>query len=383
MRTYKEIVKNYILIFKEIKAFRAIERVLGIQNHAAASISDKNGDSKGIMFWAQALVSFISGFAFMLILGACVYLAVQGEMTIGEVVAITNTMNFVLSPCQVIANGIIRLRSLDKVKTEIGEFLQIESQEKEKQFLNDRGINRIIFDHATQQISEKFSLANLTFSIEKGKKYAIVGKSGSGKSSLTKLLTEDMDSYEGVVLVNDIPLKKLNKESFGMYCYICHQKPFIFNDTVINNITLWDDYSAEEVQTALQEAHIWNVIQNLPNGIYEAVKENGRNFSGGELQRLALARALLRHPDMLITDEITAGLDNETAYNVEKMLLDKEMTLINITHRYTAELMNRYNEIIVMEQGEIVEQGSFETLMKQQGRFFELFEIEKQKREDK
>ncbi len=156
---------------------------------------------------------------------------------------------------------------------------------------------------------------------------------------------------------------------------VCYQQTYIFNDTVFHNVALYQAYSKEEVINALKKAGIYDTIQKLPDGVAEKIRENGSNFSGGELQRIALARLFLRNKTMTFLDEITSGLDNETAYEIEKRLLEGDMTIINITHRYHKALMRKYDEIIVMDNGKIVERGSFDGLIEKGKGFYNLFII--------
>ena len=156
---------------------------------------------------------------------------------------------------------------------------------------------------------------------------------------------------------------------------VCYQQTYIFNDTIFNNVALYQNYSKDEVIEALRKAGIYDTVQRLPEGIDEKIQENGKNFSGGELQRIALARLFLRNKAMTFLDEITSGLDNATAFEIEKRLLDEDMTIINITHRYNNALMQKYSEIIVMDTGKIVERGKFDELMEKKGEFFYLYKI--------
>ncbi len=310
----------------------------------------------------------------MIVLGSCLFFVAAGRITIGEVVAITNMMNFVLIPCKAIANGMIRLKAMEKVKVELDSLLELESENDNKESLEE-DIREISMDQVHQKISDSFSLDNLMLNFEKGKKYAVVGKSGSGKSSIIKLLTEYGADYTGKVLINGKELSELNRESIMRVSPVCYQQTDIFNDTVLNNVALYQDYSKEDVINALKKAGIYDTIQRLPDGVDEIIRENGSNFSGGELQRIALARLFLRNKTMTFLDEITSGLDNETAYEIEKRLLDEDMTIINITHRYNKVLMQKYDEIIVMDDGKIVERGSFDELIKKGNVFYNLYKI--------
>lgn len=181
-------------------------------------------------------------------------------------------------------------------------------------------------------------------------------------------------SYIMQLLIDSSDYKEL-LENIMHISPVCYHQTYLFNDTVYNNVALYQNHPKGEVIEALRKADIYDTIQKLPNGVDEKIQENGKNFSGGELQRIALARLFLRNKTMTFLDEITSGLDNATACEIEERLLDEDMTIINITHRYNKALMQKYDEIIVMDAGKIVERGCFDELMEKRGNFFHLYNI--------
>lgn len=374
LEVYLDGIKSDLGGHKVIRTFGAVEQILGKQKKLSDFVCRKNEDSSKTLYWAQALASFVNNAAFLVVLGSCMFFVAAGRITVGEIVAITNMMNFVLTPCKTIAGGMIQLRAMEKVKAELEDLLEQESENDKKENI-EQNIKKISLENVGQKISDNFSLDKLTMTFEKGKKYAIVGKSGSGKSSIIKLLTEYGPDYTGRVLIDGHELSGLNKESIMHVSPVCYQQTYIFSDTVFNNVTLYQDYSKDEVIEALRKAGIYDTIQKLPGGVDEKIQENGKNFSGGELQRIALARLFLRNKTMTFLDEITSGLDNATAYEIEKRLLDEDMTIISITHRYNKALMQKYDEIIVMCAGKVVERGKFDELMGKEGEFFNLYKI--------
>jgi len=374
LEVYLDGIKSDLGGHKVIRTFDAGKQILEKQEKLSDFVCRKNEYASQTLYWVQALASFVNNGAFLIVLASCMFFVMAGRITVGEVVAITNMMNFVLTPCKTIANGMIQLKAMEKVKAELEALLEQESENENKKII-DENIQEICLDTVHQKISESFSLDNLTLTFEKGKKYAIVGKSGSGKSSIIQLLTEYGADYTGRVLVNGQELSGLNKESIMHVSPVCHQQTYIFNDTIFNNVALYQNYSKAEVIEALRKAGIYDTIQRLPEGIEETIQENGKNFSGGELQRIALARLFLRNKAMTFLDEITSGLDNATAFEIEKRLLDEDMTIINITHRYHNALMQKYSEIIVMDAGKIIERGKFDELMEKRGEFFYLYKI--------
>ena len=153
-----------------------------------------------------------------------------------------------------------------------------------------------------------------------------------------------------------------------------HQKVFMFDDTLKNNITMYRNYSDDELSYVIKKAGLEDVVGSNADGIEQNVGENGKNLSGGEQQRIAIARALLRKSDVLILDEATSSLDNEVAVKIENTVLSqKDMTAIVITHKLVESILKKYDGIIVLHKGRIAEYGTFDELMERKGKFYGLF----------
>jgi len=215
--------------------------------------------------------------------------------------------------------------------------------------------------------------------IKKGGKYALVGTSGAGKSTILKLLLKQYENYEGKILLDGIELRQIDKKDLFKIITLLHQNVFIFDGTVKDNITLSNDkYTDEEVIRAAKIAGLGPLLEKLPEGIYSDVGEGGKLLSGGERQRIAVARSIITNASILALDEATAALDNETAYLIEKTILEmKDITAIVVTHRLWSELLKKYDEIIVLKDGKVIESGKFDELLDRKGYFYSLFNIEK------
>ena len=192
-------------------------------------------------------------------------------------------------------------------------------------------------------------MKNVSATFEKGKKYAILGKSGSGKSTLLKLLAGYYPEFEGEICTDEIA-------ALPDRLVMIHQKTFLFNDSVRNNLTLWKSYTENEISEVIKKAGLKEVMEHLPQGLDTIIEDNGSNFSGGECQRLAIARALLSGKDILLMDETTSALDEQTANDVENSILSLEnITCISVTHRLSRENMKKYSAVLKMENGELHE----------------------------
>ncbi len=158
------------------------------------------------------------------------------------------------------------------------------------------------------------------------------------------------------------------------------QNVFMFDDSIKENIKLYSDYSDEEVLEICNRSGLSNLISSLPNGINSSVGENGNKLSGGEKQRIAIARSLINNTNLLILDESTSALDNETAYNLESSLLSiNDLTLIVVTHKLIKNILVSYDEIIVMKDGMIIEKGKFDDLINFKGYFYSLYYLQNEK----
>jgi ATP-binding cassette subfamily C protein len=196
-------------------------------------------------------------------------------------------------------------------------------------------------------LGEKTVLNHVSLTFEKGKKYLLTGESGAGKSTLLHVISGLYDDYQGEVKIGGCDLKTAPKEALSRLVSLASQEIFLFNDTIRNNITLFEEYSEESVQKVLRQCGLEELIARLPDGLDTVISENGSNFSGGEKQRLNLARALIRDSDILLLDEVSANLDPETTDFIERTVLGLDgKTVISVSHKMPEKLAALYDENI-------------------------------------
>ncbi|HDR1448910.1 TPA: lipid A ABC transporter ATP-binding protein/permease MsbA, partial [Pasteurella multocida] len=221
------------------------------------------------------------------------------------------------------------------------------------------------------------ALRNLSFDVEKGKTVALVGRSGSGKSTIANLVTRFYDVDQGEITLDGINIQDYRLSSLRKNCAVVSQQVHLFNDTIANNIAYAakDKYSREEIIKAAKDAYAMEFIEKLEHGLDTVIGENGVNLSGGQRQRLAIARALLRNSPVLILDEATSALDTESERSIQLALekLQKERTVIVIAHRLST--IENADEILVIEHGEIKERGSHSELLALNGAYKQLHHI--------
>jgi ATP-binding cassette, subfamily B, bacterial MsbA len=225
--------------------------------------------------------------------------------------------------------------------------------------------------------SENLVLRDITLTIEKGKMTAFVGASGAGKTTLVDLIPRFYDPVEGQIEIDGISLKNFDIDSLRRKISVVSQETFIFNATVWGNITYGTENSTqEEVFEAARSANALEFIQAMPEGFNTVLGDRGVRLSGGQRQRLAIARALIRNPDILILDEATSALDSVSEQliqdSLEKIAVGR--TVIAIAHRLST--IARADKVVVLEKGKIVEQGGYQELLKQRGKFWEYHNIQ-------
>ena len=305
------------------------------------------------------------------------WMSVSGYgVTPGIVLVFLQLMNYVISPIERIPS------ILEKRKAAIGliEKMLVSVQINQEQMKENKiGMLKkgISLKDVSVSIGNKNVLHHLNFEFEIGKKYAVVGSSGAGKSTLINTIMGGFSPVQGEVLFDGIDSREIQPESLFQVMALVQQSVFVFRDTIRNNITLFKEFDEEKVKKAADQAGLRELIDK--RGLNDSCGENGNKLSGGERQRIAIARALLRGSQVLLLDEATAALDNQTSYAViDAVLSMKEMTEIIVTHRLEEKLLYQYDEILVMHAGEIVEKGTFQELMQKKGFFYSLYVVSKE-----
>jgi ATP-binding cassette subfamily B protein len=221
-------------------------------------------------------------------------------------------------------------------------------------------------------------IKNITFNVPNGKKVAIVGPTGAGKSTISRLLFKFYIPKDGGIYINDININRISQNSLRKIIGVVPQDTVLFNDTIYYNISYGNTVATkEEVISAAQNADIHNFISILPDGYETIVGERGLKLSGGEKQRVAIARTILKNPKIFFFDEATSALDSSTEKEIQKNLenVSKNKTTLIIAHRLSTAA--NADNIIVLDKGAIIEEGNHETLIQKKGKYFEMWEKQK------
>jgi ATP-binding cassette subfamily B protein len=219
------------------------------------------------------------------------------------------------------------------------------------------------------------ALHNLSFTIKPGQHLGILGKTGSGKSSVLQLLGRQFDPNSGTIHINGLALDSINLQDYRSQMAVVPQEVFLFSDTIRNNVAFGahDAVSDEAIIDVLKKAHVWHNIEEFPEKLDTPLGELGVNLSGGQKQRISIARALIRNPKLLVLDDCLSAVDTETEEIIlnELRALPQKPSIVFVSHRIST--LRNCEQIIVMNEGEIIEMGSPEDLMKQKGVYYETY----------
>lgn len=368
-------VKDILAGFLVIKSFNVKEAICEDYSHESEKFDEINF-IKGKFDILANVISQLSGMiVFLVAFGGGMYLVFNGYTTIGSVTAIVQLVNFVVMPLNEIGMGMSKFRegqaTLDAF--EVKDVTELQTGETKEYFDDVISFSNIDFSYPN---AEEKIFNHLSLKIQKGEKIAIVGMSGSGKSTLLNLLLRFYDVTSGHISIDNQDIQAISAESLYNLMTIVQQDIYIFDDTLRANITLNQSFTDEEIKKAVQQSGLESYVLENELGLQALCGENGSNLSGGQKQRVSIARALIRKTPILLLDEATSSLDNQVTTEIESSILDiKNLTALVVTHKLNENILKKYDRILFMKDGVIVEDGSFSDLMDRRGEFYKLFEL--------
>lgn len=368
-------VKDLLNGFFVIKSFKAEKEAIEIfekQNFSLEEAKRDRRETNDSMTIASDLANILVIFV---IFSVGAYLVFKDIMSVGDVLAFVQLSNYILMPITKLVPMWSNRRAAIVLIDKIAEVIKYEESTEKKVEIKTLKSSIALKDISFAYEEGKNILKHITVSFDKGKSYAIVGGSGCGKSTLLQLILGYFNNYSGKVMIDDTELREISLDSFYDVVSIIQQNVFLFDSSIKNNITMFKEFPEDKLIYAEQLAGLSNLIAE--KGTDYACGEGGRNLSGGEKQRISIARSLIRETQVLLMDEATAALDNTTAHEVTNAILDiKDITRIIVTHKLEENLMRKYDEIIVLRDGAIVERGTFEQLMEAKKYFYSLYYVE-------
>ena len=368
-------VKDILAGFLVIKSFNVKDAIFEDYSHESEKL-DEIYFIKGKFDVLANVISQLSGMiVFLVAFGGGMYLVFNGSTTIGSVTAIVQLVNFVVMPLNEVGMGISKFREGQATLNafEVKDVTGLQTGETKEYFDDVISFSNIDFSYPN---TEEKIFNHLSLKIQKGEKIAIVGMSGSGKSTLLNLLLRFYDVTSGHISIDNIDLQAISAESLYNLMTIVQQDVYIFDDTLRANITLNQSFTDEEIKQAVQQSGLESYVLENESGLQTLCGENGSNLSGGQKQRLSIARALIRKTPILLLDEATSSLDNQVTTEIENSILDiQDLTALVVTHKLNENILKKYDRILFMKGGVIVEDGSFGDLMDRRGEFYKLFEL--------
>lgn len=366
-----KVVSTYELQNRQIDSFRAqIENSFKILISLAKKVS-----------WISPLMFLISAIIIAFILYYGTHLIFDGKMTQGAFVAFITSLLMLYKPVRTMGQILTNVQNVFVAMGRIFELFDYYPEIKDSEnpvelaeLKNSIKFNDVSFEYIKGQ--EVLKTVNLE--VKKGETVAIVGASGCGKSTLANLLPRLYDVKSGSILIDDINIKNIKLSSLRKLISIVFQDNFLFTGTIKENILISNPNATEaELENVINASNLKDFISSLPNGIDTVIGERGVTLSGGQRQRIAIARAMIRNSQIIVLDEATSSLDNESELTVQKALdnLINNKTVITIAHRLST--IKNADRIIVLNSGQIVEQGTHEELLKiQNGNYKNLYDIQ-------
>lgn len=340
-------MKNLLSGFSVMKSFHIMDEFEKQTGECSAEKSEASYQYTKIQVKSNTWLLLCDATFRVLTIGACAYLIFDGKLAISAIVGVSN---FLPQMFDGLTNAVCYKNSIVAAKP------LFEKIEKAYQETNHRDENAKALEDIAESIcikdlrycyGDKPVLKGLNFKIDAGKKYALVGSSGSGKTTLMKILLGQLQDYEGAILYDNVDAKEYDAETITDQIAYIEQSVYLFDTTIRNNITLWEDFSEEQIEKALKDSALFDDMKLFPQGLDTPVGENGKNLSGGQRQRIAVARALIHNKKILFVDEGTSALDQKNAKLIELQLLENpELTLLLISHHLDEERKNRFDEVL-------------------------------------
>lgn len=364
---------------KVIKSFTAEKFFFGVFSGSTSRLFHASNK----MMRRQGLAAPISEFLGVSIIAVILWYGgkmvfIDKVLTGGTFLGFMGLAYNILTPAKDISNALYSVKRGNASAERVLEILETENPIYDKEDAVDKkDFNKeIALKNVSFKYEEEYVLKDFSVCIPKGKMVALVGQSGSGKSTITNLLTRFYDVNKGSIEIDGVNIKNITKNSLRALEGLVTQDPILFNDSVKNNVLFGLHKTDDEIIEALKIANAWEFVKELPKGIETNIGDSGNKLSGGQKQRLSIARAVLKNPPIMILDEATSALDSESEKLVQEALenMMKNRTSVVIAHRLST--IQNADVIIVMRKGEIIEQGTHKELLGLKGEYHKLVSIQ-------
>lgn len=311
-----------------IKVYNSIDLEMDKTYNLLTKLENENAEKKNQVELANMLSRIIGYIVFFIPIILGIYYAIIGKISLSSFVAVQYSSSWIINYFM----GAIRVRN--QIRSSKPIYLKInsllEDKHKFEEFPKINSIDKIEFKNVSFSFNEKEIFKDLNLVINKGEKVLIKGESGSGKTTLLKLMLKIIEPTSGTIYINDRDIKNISELELISYYGLINQNPYIFNDTILKNITFGMNFSESEIEDAVKKAGLESLIND--KGYDYIVGEEGKLLSGGQLKRLEIARAILFGRNIFLVDELNASLDRETAKNINEIIINTNKTVIDIEH---------------------------------------------------
>ncbi len=358
-------------LFSQIKASNKEQEFFdnSIQKAQNIKIASNEYNYKSVAYEKFSYTIFL--FAFEIFRATGLLLVAYSDLSIGLMFAMFGYIWFIMTPVQEILSIQYSLASAKAAMARINKVLDLEVEKDGTIELDSTNIDITLKNLSFSYTKDKTTLKDISFCINSGDKVAIIGASGSGKTTISQLIAGFYAKNSGDILYNNISIDKISKKSLRKHLFLVLQMPILFNNTLRFNLTMGENIEDTKIFEALKIAELTNMLENLPNGLDSVVGKMGVRLSGGQRQRLSIARMILANPSVVIFDESTSALDVQTETKIFKNLEEflKNKTVITIAHRLST--VKNASKIFVLEDGELVQSGTHSELEDENGHYRE------------
>lgn len=356
--------------FRTIKNYNITEQMQTRFNKMNESTEDAKYKADFALEFVNNISAAFSGFLMFSVIGIGLVKVLQGNISMGIVITAYNFASDLSAPLQNCLHKINEIRSVRTIIEKIDRFKEKADYRKDpdpSQIAVPSNCD-ISYDHVSLTLGENKVLDDFTYTFEAGKKYLIIGKNGAGKSTLFKLLKRNYGHYDGTILLAGTDISSMSYDLLGRFSSYLNEDVNVYSATVKDNITLFREVNDADIEKAVKTAQVEVDLDRV-------VRDNGSNISSGEKRRIEIARTLLSRTPVIVFDEVISTLDIETAYEIERLALSLNSTVVFISHNFSGKLVREYDEVLLMRDGKLIGNGTHDVLLTVSDEYRHIWEI--------
>lgn len=355
---YTVFIREFLSAFRIIKSHNLEDKIEKNFDRRSADVQRKRFELDKRETVIQTRSNAVFGLLIACLLTAAMIAVQNGRISTGGILLTINGFGTIFGVFGSLAEAFPSITSVRPVFLRMEE--NLENKEMRVETDDFGGFDEeLVFDAVSFAYGDNKVLQEAHFTLRKGGKYLMIGPSGGGKSTVLRLVRKYFNPDQGAVLVDGVNLADIRRESYYRHIANVEQQVFLFEDTLRNNLTLYKDYSDEEIMSAIEGAGLSDYLAGLPAGLEHVIVDNGKNLSGGERARVAIARGLITRADLLLLDEAFASLDEQVARSIERTLLSLDgVTVLSVSHVVFRDTMPFYDAVFEVKRGQVTEVGS-------------------------